>query len=343
MVVMTETTHRIKTPADLLALVPCVLGFHPDDSLVLVVLGGDGRTSLHARIDLADDLDLVEAGIDTLRRALVRHRGRRVLLIAYTDDPLLAEDTVALLEEALDEHDIEVVQAIRADGRRWFDLDCVDDCCPPEGRPYDLSSHPITAQAVLDGRVTLDSREALAASLVGDDTADRAAVEAAADEAVRRFRKAARNPLGHDDEEGARNHLVAEGHWVRDRVRRFLDTGEPLDAGDAGRMAVAMVNIAVRDVAWSEMDHDNASRHVELWRDLVRRTPLDLLAAPAALLGFAAWLTGDGALAWCAVDRCREAELDYSLAGLLGSALLAAIPPSTWTPVPAEALPLFAS
>ena len=340
---MTETTHRIKTPADLLALVPCVLGFHPHDSLVLVILGGDGRTSLHARIDLSDDLDLVEAGIDTLRRALVRHRGRRVLLVAYTDDPVLAEDTVALLEEALDEVDIDVVQAIRADGSRWFDLDCVEDCCPPEGRPYDIASHPITAQAVLEGRVTLDSREALAATLVGTDTADRAAVQAAADEAVRRFRNAARHPLGHDDPDGARNHLVAEGHWVRDRVRRHLATGEPLDAHDAGRMAVAMVNIPVRDVAWSEMRRDNADRHVELWRDLVRRTPRDLLAAPAALLGFAAWLTGDGALAWCAVDRCREAEPDYSLAGLLGSALLAGIPPSTWTPVPGEDLPLFAS
>lgn len=339
---MTEPTHRIKTPADLLAYVPCVLGFHPHDSLVLVVVGG-GRSSLHARIDLTDDPEEVEAGIAVLRTGLARNGGRRVVLIAYTDDPLLAEDTVALLEEELDELDIELVRAIRADGSRWFDLDCVDDCCPPEGRPYDVASHPITAQAVLDGRVTLDSREALAASLVGADTADQAAVGAAADEAVLRFRNAARHPLGHDNEEGARNHLVAEGYWVRDRVRRYLATGEPLDAQEAGRMAVAMVNIAVRDVAWSEMDHDNASRHVELWRDLVRRAPLDLLAAPAALLGFAAWLTGNGALAWCAVDRCREAEPDYSLAGLLGSALLAAIPPSTWTPVPAEDLPLFAS
>lgn len=339
---MTEPTPPVKTPADLLAHVPCVLGFHPHDSLVLVVVGGGG-SSLHARIDLSDDPEEVEAGIAALRTGLARNGGRRVVLVAYTDDPLLAEDTVALLEEELDELDIEVVRAIRADGSRWFDLDCVENCCPPEGRPYDVASHPITAQAVLDGRVTLDSREALAASLVGADTADRAAVETAADEAVRRFRSAARHPLGHDNEEGARSHLVAEGFWVRDRVRRYLATGEPLDAQEAGRMAVAMVNIAVRDVAWSEMDHDNASRHVELWRDLVRRAPLDLLAAPAALLGFAAWLTGDGALAWCAVDRCREAEPDYSLAGLLGSALLAAIPPSTWTPVPAEELPLFAS
>ncbi len=166
---------------------------------------------------------------------------------------------------------------------------------------------------------------------------------AAADDAMRRFHAAARRPLGPADDAGARHHLVAEGHWVRDRVRRYLATGEPLDAQEAGRMAVAMVNIEVRDVAWAEMDHDNADQHVELWRDLVRRVPLDLLAGPAALLGFAAWLSGNGALAWCAVDRCREAEPDYRLAGLIASTLMQAVPPSTWTPVPPEELPLFAS
>ena len=56
---------------------------------------------------------------------------------------------------------------------------------------------------------------------------------------------------------------------------------------------------------------------MDLWRDVVRRAPADLRAAPAALLGFAAWLSGDGALAWCAVECALEAEPDYSLAGLL--------------------------
>ena len=53
-------------------------------------------------------------------------------------------------------------------------------------------------------------------------------------------------------------------------------------------------------------DHGNAARHVDLWRDVVRRRPRELRAAPAALLGFAAWLAGNGALAWCAVDRPRR-------------------------------------
>ena len=48
--------------------------------------------------------------------------------------------------------------------------------------------------------------------------------------------------------------------------------------------------------------------YVEFWSDVVRRTPDELVPGPASVLAFAAWLAGDGALAWCAVDRRRDAE-----------------------------------
>jgi hypothetical protein len=86
----------------------------------------------------------------------------------------------------------------------------------------------------------------------------------------------------------------------------------------------------VRDAVWLVMTPDTAREHVGLWTDVVRRSPLDVLAAPAALLGFAAWLSGQGALAWCAIDRCRAADPDYALAGLLAEMLVHAVPPSVW-------------
>ena len=63
-----------------------------------------------------------------------------------------------------------------------------------------------------------------------------------------------------------------------------------LDTHDVGRLLVAMVRIDVRDVAWSEITRADARVHVDLWRDVVRRSPLAALPAPAALLAFAAWL-----------------------------------------------------
>ena len=60
-----------------------------------------------------------------------------------------------------------------------------------------------------------------------------------------------------------------------------------------------------RDAAWAAMSRDAAGGHVRLWTDAVQRAPDGLVAAPAAVLGLAAWLAGHGALAWCAVDRWR--------------------------------------
>jgi hypothetical protein len=337
----TRPPLRIKSPTDLLALVPSVLGFHPHDSIVLVVTAGDaGR--LHARLDLPRGEEEVAETVRVLLNAVSRAEARQVALVAYCVDEDPARELADLLALELELCGVDVVCAFRADGERWFSLDCADGCCPLDGRPYDVSAHPITAQAVLDGRVTFASREALADSLVGTDLDALEAVAEATDEAVRRLRAAARHPLGPESPDGARRHLVTEGYWVRERVRRYLSTHEPLDDHDAGRMLVAITVVEVRDVAWAEMSRSNASTHVELWRDLVRRTPPDLLAAPSALLAFAAWLAGDGALAWCAVERCQQAAPDYSMATLVSHALAGAMHPSVWEPIPMEALPLFA-
>lgn len=338
---MNPRSWHITSPADLLALVPTVLGFHPEDSLVLVVTAGEVG-AMHARVDLPEDDEALVEVVNVLLDAATRASARQIALVAYSDDSFVSEEVVDVLLDRLRRRRVEVVCAIRADGERWYSLDWDTVCCPEEGVPYDLSSHPITAQAVLEGRVTFGSRTDLADSLVGTDPDAIHAVEEAVDDALRRFRGAARHGFDTEAADVARAHLVTEACWVRERVRRYVRTAEPLDDAETGRLLVAVVNIDVRDVAWSEMCRADARHHVELWRDVVRRTPLDLVAAPAALLAFAAWLAGDGALAWCAVERCREAEPDYSMAGLVAEALAVAMHPSCWQPIPPDDLPLFA-
>jgi hypothetical protein len=169
-------------------------------------------------------------------------------------------------------------------------------------------------------------------------------VSTAVDAASGRMIDACRQvPDGPERAEAARTQLVAEGRWVQERLRRFLDDGVPLDDHDAGRLLNLMMAIDVRDVAWAEMTRDNARRHVELWRDVVRRTPVHFLAPPATLLAFAAWLAGDGALAWCALDRAKVADPDYSMAMLVERALTCAVAPSSWVPLKEGHLTLFAA
>jgi hypothetical protein len=338
--VMTNSrTLHAKSPADVLAVVPYVLGFHPADSLVLLTV--EGEDQLHARVDLPPDAADVCYVVEELLPAVRRRRPRRVVLVVYSHDHWLAREAVECADDLLGTEGVAVLGALRADGERWFPLLPESGDALADGVPYDVSAHPFTAQAVLDGQITYASRQQLADSLVGTDPDAFEEVGRAADEAMRRFQAVARHPLGTPQPEAARRHLVAEAHWVQDRLRRFAVTREPLDAEEAGRMLVALVSIEVRDVAWSEITRFTAGAHVELWRQLLLRTPLDLAAAPAALLGFAAWLSGDGALAWCAVERCQRAEPEYSLAGLLVQALTAGVPPTAWQPLSPDEFPLF--
>jgi hypothetical protein len=262
---------------------------------------------------------------------------RRFVVLVYSDDAGLAEAIVAPFDALLCGLGARLVCAVRAHGQRWWRIGA-----PPDdpGTEYDVSAHPFMAQLVLEGTVVLGSRRELAESLVGHDPGDAAAVTAALTSLAPRLGPRTVPAVGHRE---LRDRLVPEGHWVRHRVRRWLTDRERLDPYDTARLAVATAaSVEVRDVAWAEIARENARAHVDLWRDVVRRVPSEVRHAPATLLGFAAWLSGNGALAWCAVDVARESEPDYSLARLLADVLTQAMPPSSWQPLPPEALTLFA-
>ena len=312
-------------PTDLLALVPGFLGFHPTDSVVLLTLG-DAPTPFHARVDLPADPVALEELTDYLARVAERHGARTLAALVYTGDADLAEDLVDDLAARLEEWGGDVLCAVRADGERWWALGRAGG---GPGTPYDLSLHPLTVQAVVDGTVVLGSRRELADSL-GADPAGTAEVEARVAAASDRLAGV------------TRDRLVVEGRWVGRRVRRALADRLRLDADDVARLLVLMrTSVEVRDVAWAEMTHANAGAHVDLWRDVVRRAPEGLRADPAALLAFAAWLTGHGALAWCAVELAQRSDPDHGLAALLTTALAAAVPPTAWQPFGTEGLSLF--
>ncbi len=217
--------------------------------------------------------------------------------------------------------EVEVIDVLRVD-------DGAGTRCPrtgPSGTAYELETHPFTAQRVFEGHVVHHDRAELADSLVGTDEEDAIAVALAAT----RFadlvatsgesRSSARRLPGRRGADGSSD---ASGPRLTD--------GSPLDAADAGRVLVLASLVPTRDVAWAEIDRETSGRHVDLWRELVRRGPRDLLPGAAALLAFAAWQHGDGALAWCAIDRCLEVDPDYSMAHCVAEVLTRAVPPTVW-------------
>jgi hypothetical protein len=114
---------------------------------------------------------------------------------------------------------------------------------------------------------------------------------------------------------------------VRDAIRRYRE-GEQVSPEQAAWLTVALRQLRVRDDAWARMEPEHRSAHLRLWTDLTRLARPGYVAAPAALLAFVAWQSGDGALANVALDRALADSPGYSMALLLREALDSGAPPA---------------
>jgi hypothetical protein len=303
------TTLTARTPEDVLAVVPVVLGFEPTESMVMLTFGSD--QPFHARVDLPDRADAVAEMAASLVDPAREHRVPRVFLIVYSARDLFADRALERTAQALRGAGVAVIDGLRTDGHRWSPVPGRAGV-PPDGVPYDLSAHPFAAQAVYDGRVVHASRDRLAATVAADpDLVGRVVPALAA---------LTGEPLP----------ALDEGLWARELVLRHVRVGGAPDDAELARLLRGILDVRVRDAAWSPLRREHAREHVEFWADVVRRAPDPLVPAPAALLAFAAWQAGQGALAWCAVDRCVEVDPGYSLAGLVAELLTRAVPPDTW-------------
>ncbi len=325
---------------DLVALVPLVLGFHPSDSVVLLTFPPSGR-SFHARLDLPTTREEHHAVAEVLLAPVLQHRVGRVAVLVYSDDVEVARSQGEVLLEALLAEGVGVIDVLRVGEDAWHPLGDPGDPEGP-GTAYDLGSHPFTARHVLAGHRLHRDRDEVADTLVGTDEDDTTAVGLAATRFLDQLVRVARRPAAPDGTPALDLFLCTEARWLQSRVRRWVAEREPLGTGEAGRVLVLASFVPTRDAAWAEIDRRDACAHVDLWRAVVRRAPRELRPGAAALLAFAAWQHGDGALAWCAVDRALDVDPDHRLAHCVADLLRGAVPPSSWEPVPESALPVFA-
>jgi Domain of unknown function (DUF4192) len=91
---------------------------------------------------------------------------------------------------------------------------------------------------------------------------------------------------------------------------------------------VTLTDLRVRDDAWARMEPKFRAAHQRLWTDVVRHAREPYVPAPASLLAFVAWQSGEGALSNIAIERALAADPDYSMAHLIGQATDAGLPPS---------------
>jgi hypothetical protein len=324
------TRVKASTPDALLALVPHLLGFYP--SLSLVVLGLGGRRHMVRvtfRYDLPDPADSALAADLAEHAASVLRRQRLDLaaLVGYGPAGLVVP-VLATAVDCLTAEGVRLAEVLRADAGRYWSVLCDDpDCCPAEGRPFDPGSHPLAAAMTGAGMPALPDRATLARTLLPP---------AGSTGRIRRATRLAEERLcelgsRHWADGGRDLQLLTArtGHAaLRSAIRQYRNGGIITSADDLAWLAVLLADLRVRDDAWARMVPAHREAHRRLWTDVVKGAAREYVPAPAALLAFTAWQSGNGALAAVAVDRALAAKPGYSMALLIGEALHAGLPPS---------------
>ena len=325
---------RAGSPAALLRLVPHLLGFMPEESLLVIgVTPPRDRIHVTLRYDLPDppEADLVADIAAHAVGVLSAQRLTAAVVIGYGPEtlvtPVANELRDVARQAAIDVRDFLRVQ----DGRYWSYVCANQACCPPAGVPFDAAAiDPAEAEALASvGDRILASRAALAARVapLGGLAAEsmRQATRRAEQhiaQLLAKVRKSAR--LG-----AARHMIAAEGlAAVGAMITRYREGGQFTADYEIARITVALRDLRVRDDAWARMDPGHAEAHQRLWTDVARRAQPGYVAAPAALLAFVAWQSGHGALANVALDRALADDPRYSMALLLRQVITAGAPPS---------------
>ncbi|MEO6821429.1 MAG: DUF4192 domain-containing protein [Candidatus Nanopelagicales bacterium] len=346
---------RIRGPQDLAVAVPYLIGFRPECSLVVVATAGPGRqrVCVTMRVDLPmdpiPDQELISYSVPIIR-ALRYAEAERVSVLIYPEQPpdldgvalaLPCSGLVDGLRVQLVAADFEVVEAlcVVADGEgeaRYWSYLCRDDgCCSPQGRLTESSATTRVGFAfVSNGRSALPSRAELVRSLSPAGSADpeRAGVLAG----VCELERATRVALGPDPSRPGADR--ARCAWRADLARQsasVLAAGAAtvpalaLTVAQQALLLVALSQVCVRDLVLAEAARrDELVEVVDQLTPVVRRAPAGLLAPVATSLALCAYLHGDGALAWVALDRAREDDPDYSLATLLARCLAGGVGPA---------------
>lgn len=307
----------IDRPGVLIAALPAVLGFVPEQSLVLVTVT-DGEMGAVLRADIDEDLrgslpQLAElaaaSGAESAIGVLVDGTGASCPMCADEHQELSQ-----LLSAHLDSHDVElfavhVVDRVEA-GARWH---CADGC-GEGGVVEDPSASPLAAAAVLDGRRLYATRSDLVEVVAVMDPARSAALE----DVIRQVGPiAATRPPA--EARADIEHALA--------CAAIVGNGATLGDDDSARLAWALTDPRVRDPLYALAVGDMAGSAESLWADLARRLPAPWRAEALVLLAFSAYARGDGPLAGISLDAALKCRPDHPMAGMLDRALQSAMRP----------------
>jgi hypothetical protein len=340
----------LRTPAELADALPYLLGYRPEDSIVLVALHDRerrGRFGGRARLGIPAHAEDWPSVAEQLAQGLVRGSERRGArpesMVAYLcQEPGSGESgrevmerlrpLAQLLRRACGRLDVPVIEDLCiSDGRFWSYTCPGQGCCPPEGEAMGLpGTSVLAAAATYAGLQVRGSLRELTARLLPWEAAAASEQEAALDTA-----SMALVPRILDGE--SRAEVAEEALELAGRIMGRLADAPPVsgtrpadlrDDGllgheEAAALILGLQDRTTRDRAAEWMEGAEAGPALRLWRALARRCVgpyREHAAAPLTLAGWVAWSTGDELEAREALAMALGADPDYLFARLLHQA-----------------------
>ena len=302
----------LRNPNELIAAVPFLLGYRPHDSIVLIGLD-DTRITVTGRVALPDTADDLDA-FATIVRALHNNDVSAAVLIGFGPADRVTR-CIDRLRDAITDSGIELVDALRVDGDRYWSYLCRDvDCCPTEGHRLAPEDTTIAAEFTAAGAQAKPDRESVVRQLdaVTGDARDAMAT------ATRRIIDVLGSPV--------------DGRLLRERGQSILahcaDTLELPGHDDTAWLAVALADETILDEAMLSIDqHPAECDSTALWVWLTRHAGPDQRPLCAAVLSYAAWRCGNGALAGEAVRIATATRPWHQLAEAMLRILENGVPP----------------
>ncbi|MEU5613080.1 DUF4192 domain-containing protein [Streptomyces sparsogenes] len=338
----------LRSPAELADALPYVLGFHPDDSIVMIALHGPrGRFGGRLRLGIPESSEEWPEVCDQLAECLVTGSERRAgrpdgTVLFLCQEPRDGESGQDVMERlrplaqrlrtACGGLEVPVFEALCiSDGRFWSYV-CPDRrCCPPEGVPLTLPGTSVMAAAAtyagVHVRGSLREMEARLAPLAPPRAEEQErALDTAGCELVPRI-------LGGTDCAAVREEtLVLLGGMlarfraappIADQVAADLRDDGLIGDQEAAAVIIGLQDRLARDRAAQWMEGPDAEPALRLWRALSRRcvgSYTEHAAAPLTLAGWVAWSVGDEPAARVALGRALSADPHYLFARLLHQA-----------------------
>ncbi|MET7856187.1 DUF4192 domain-containing protein [Streptomyces sp. NPDC005318] len=351
-----EQQITLRGPAELADALPYLMGFYPNDSVVMVALhGGRGRFGGRLRLGIPQSPQEWPSTAEQLAECLVKgseRRGERpeAIVIFLCQDPGDGESPGQVMERlrplaqrlrtACGALDVPVLEALCISARRYWSYCCPDArCCPAEGSALSLPGTSVMAAAAtyagiqvrgslreMEARLTPLRTPAVAEQPRALDSAGAALVPRILDEEGRK--EVARETLG----------------LARALMKRLREApATPPSAADsrddslvsheeAAAVILGLQDRGTRDKAAAWMEGPEAESALRLWRALARRCvgPYgEHAAAPLTLAGWVSWSTGDEPGARVALGLALRADPDYTFAQLLHQACNEGLDPET--------------